>query len=121
MKKRIANGLGTLYKRTADGDDVQATSKRPGVFWLKFYLDGKRKRVRLEVDGKPVRDLETARKEQRRMRAPFLTGDKVETLRQIEAEIGGMEQRLQEERSRANPPLRIAEAWRAFETSAILS
>lgn len=109
-------GLGTLFKRVA-GKDYPATSKRQGIFYLYYWEQGKRKKRRLEIDGVPVTDLETAKAEQMRLRAPSLTGDRLTALRLVEAEIKDLERRQEVEIDMASPPLRLDAAWQAYQHS----
>jgi len=73
-KTRNIRGLGSLYKRCSNGKDYPPTSKKAGVFWLKYVENGKRYRIPLEVDGKPVMNHDMAKVEQLRLRAPSLSG-----------------------------------------------
>lgn len=115
-KKKSKKGLGYLYKRDVHGREHPATSKIPGVFWLDTTgEDGRRTRRRLEVDGKPVTDLETARAEQNRLRVPYITGTELDALR---AELGRLEVRQAAEEDDADPPLTLDDAWDAFESAA---
>ena len=112
---RQSKGMGRLYKRDATGKEVPANSKKPGTYWL-AYRDstGKRVKQRLEVDGKSVTDYELAKREQLRLRAPYLTGSRIEVLKSVEADLRRLEQQQELEADRANPPLAIADAWEAY-------
>lgn len=111
-KKKEKKGLGYLYKRDARGREHPATSKVPGIYWLAIRQpDGTRIRRRLEIDGRPVTDLETARAEQNRLRVPYITGTEVDALR---AELGRLEVRQAVEADEADPPLSLDDAWAAF-------
>lgn len=115
-KKKEKKGLGYLYKRDARGREHPATSKVPGIYWLAVQgEDGRRIRRRLEVDGHPVTDLETARAEQMRLRVPYITRTEVDALR---AELGRLECRQAAEEDEADPPLTLDKAWQAFEQAA---
>lgn len=113
-KEKAAKGMGHLYKRDSRGRECPASSKKKGTFWLAWREGGKRKRVRLEVDGAPVTDLETARREQLRLRAPYLTGQRIEVLKSIRADIERLEEARADELDMADPPLALADAWRAM-------
>lgn len=115
---RGKRGLGTIYKRGTDGKEYPANSKVQGNFWLQWRKDGKRTRIRLEVDGEPVTDIKTAEKEQFRLRAPFITGNKLDGLRKMKADISELEEQQSEEIDQANPPLTIEGAWDAYLKSA---
>ena len=117
-KPRGKRGLGTLYKRDAEGNDLPATSKKRGNFWLKYTENGKRVRIPLEINGDPVQDIATARTEQLRIRAPYLTGDKIEVLKRIKAELSELEVQEEVQLDQANPPLKIDDAWTEYLASA---
>lgn len=111
---RAQRGLGRLYKRDAQGRECPANSHKTGTFWIAWREEGKRKRQRLEIDGKPIIDLETAKKEQLRIRAPYLTGQRIEVLKSVEADIKRLEGIRDKENDEANPPLSLAEAWKYY-------
>jgi len=116
QKKKEKRGLGYLYKRDAHGREHPATSKVPGIYWLAFTDEtGRRTRRKLEIDGRPVTDLETARAEQKRLRIPYITGTEVDALR---AELGRLETKQATEADEADPPLTLDDAWGAFECAA---
>jgi len=118
-KKKVRNprGLGRLYKRTADGQECPATSKKAGIFWLEYKIDGKRRRQALEINNIPVTDIETAKAEQLRIRAPFLAENKLEQLKKIQSDIDEVKQEQADAIDAANPPLAIAKAWKTFSKS----
>ncbi len=113
-KTRNIRGLGSLYKRCSNGKDYPPTSKKAGVLWLKYFENGKRVRIPLEVDGKPVTDLETAQAEQLRLRAPYLTGDKIEALKKIKADLVDLEEKQVVEQDKAEPPMKLADVWQSY-------
>ena len=119
MKKRKQQkGMGSLYKRDSTGKEVPVNSKKHGTYWIAYRdTSGKRIKRRLEVDGKSVTDYETAKKEQLRLRAPYLTGSRIEVLKAIEADIKRLEIQQAIEEDIANPPLSIADAWYAYVNS----
>ena len=117
-KPRGKRGLGTLYKRDAEGNDLPATSKKKGNFWLKYTENGKRVRIPLEINDVPVQDIATARTEQLRIRAPYLTGDKIEVLKRVKAELTELEAQEEVQLDQANPPLKIDDAWNEYLSSA---
>lgn len=115
-KKVRQKGLGYLYKRDSSGKEHPASSKVPGIFWLATAGEnGKRIRRRLEVDGKPVTDLETARAEQMRVRVPYITHTEVDAVR---AELQRLETKLESEQDTAEPPLLVSDAWQTYIESA---
>jgi integrase len=122
---RSQRGLGRLYKRDRNGKEQKATSKVPGIFWIDYFLDTtdkvtglpKRKRVREKLtdpDGKLVTTLKAAKVEQLRIRAPFISGDKVEHLKKIKADLQEAEQGYDIALDEANPPLKVVDAWNAY-------
>ena len=111
---RNVRGLGSLYKRCSNGKDYPPTSKKAGVFWLKYVENGKRYRIPLEVDGKPVMNHDMAKVEQLRLRAPSLSGDKLEVLKKLQADITALEGQYLQDEEQANPPLTIDSAWEAY-------
>ena len=112
-KLRQKNGLGYLYKRDVHGKEHPANSKVPGIFWLATTTaDGKRIRQRLEIDGQPITDLEAARAEQMRVRVPYITHTQLDAVR---TELARLETKLEKEIDEADQPLKIADAWNAFE------
>lgn len=117
-KPRGKRGLGTLYKRDAEGNDLPATSKKKGNFWLKYTENGKRVRIPLEINDAPVQDIATARTEQLRIRAPYLTGDKIEALKRVKTELTELEAQAEVQLDQANPPLKIVDAWNEYLASA---
>ncbi len=112
--KKSKRGLGRLYKRGNDGKEYISTSKKVGIFWLEYKEGGKRYRIQLEVDGEPVRDLKVAQQEQLRIRAPYLTGSKIEVYKKMQSEIDDLEVKMEKEEDQAKPPISIAESWDAF-------
>lgn len=115
-KKKIRNtrGLGTLYKRCPDGKDYPPSSKKTGVFWLQYIEAGKRYRIALKVDDKPVTDIETAKAEQLRIRAPYLSGNKIEALKKIKADLIDLEEKQMVDQDKSEPPLKLGDAWQSY-------
>lgn len=117
-KSKQRKGMGHLYKRDSSGKEVPANSKKAGTYWLAYRdTTGKRVKVRLEINGVPVTDYATAQKEQLRLRAPYLTGSRLEILKAVEADIRRLETQRERETEEANPPLKIADAWAAYENA----
>lgn len=108
-------GMGYLYKRDTTGKEVPANSKRAGTFWI-AYRDstGKKVKQRLEHNGMPITDYATAQQEQLRLRAPYLTGSRIEVLKVVEADLLRLEKQQSMETDKANPPLALANAWEAY-------
>lgn len=122
--KRGQRGLGRLYKRDKSGKEYKATSKIPGIFWIEYSIETndsagnvKKKRVRerlTDKDGVPITTLKEAKAEQLRIRAPFISGDKVEHLKKIKADLSDAERELEQAVEEANPPLKIADTWNSY-------
>ncbi len=112
--KKARRGLGRLYKRDAQGKEIPANSHKAGTFWIAWREGGQRKRQRLEIDGQAVTDLETAKKEQLRLRAPYLTGQRLEVLKSVEADIRRLEGIQEQQKDMADPPMRLADAWQGY-------
>ena len=122
--KRGQRGLGRLYKRDKSGKEHKATSKTPGIFWIEYNIETKdsagnvkKKRVRerlTDADGMPITAIKEAKAEQLRIRAPFISGDKVEHLKKIKADLSDAERELEQAVEEANPPLKIADAWNSY-------
>ncbi len=89
--KQARRGLGTLYKRDASGSYLSAHSRKQGVFWLEWVESGKRHRLRLEVDGRPVTDYSVAVKERERVRMPAVVDGRAAMLRRVREEIERLE------------------------------
>lgn len=130
MKKelRTRRGLGSLYKRDAEGKELPANSKKAGIYWIVYQQDGKRVRQRLEKDGQPITDYNEAKAEQMRIRAPFLTAKGLDRKEREKAELVKIQDELKkitgviaedeikhaQELDQALPPLSIADAWDVF-------
>ncbi len=109
--ERSARGMGSLYKRI--GKKFCAPNTRgDGTFYL-FYSgsDGRRVKLRLVKDGRPVTDITTAKAEQARLRMASVTGDRIEILKRNIAEIQELEQKMAIAQANEEPPIQIANAW----------
>jgi len=114
-KTRAARGTGRLYKRSKDGQEHRFDSKTPGVFWIQYTLNGKRKRHALTgTDGKLITNLRKAEAERKRLTAPLRAGKRVEQLQGLTA---ALEQAKTEEGKAIEdsaPILPVVEAWEAY-------
>lgn len=113
--KRGTRGLGRLYKRDSQGKEHPPTSKVKGCYWLECRdSEGKRVRFRLDVGGLPVEDLKTAREEQMRIRAPYLTRRRCDAIIANESALAREMKRLEEEEAAAAPQVTLDDAWEVF-------
>lgn len=113
--KRGTRGLGRLYKRDSQGREHPAASKVKGCYWLECRdSEGKRVRFRLDVGGLPVEDLKTAREEQMRIRAPYLTRRRCDAIIASESALAREMKRLEEEEAAAAPQVTLDDAWEVF-------
>ena len=114
-KTRSARGTGRLYKRTKDGQEHSSDSKTPGVFWIQYTIDGKRKRHALTgADGKPITDLRKAEAERKRLTAPFRAGKRADQIQALTAALQQAETVEVQAVEDAAPVLPIVEAWEAY-------
>lgn len=117
-KTRAARGTGRLYKRAKDGTESPPESKSPGVFWIQYTLNGKRKRHALTgKDGKPITDLRQAEAERKRLTAPMRAGKREEQLEALTAALAQATSETEQAVEDAAPVLRVAEGWQAYLSS----
>jgi len=117
---RQKRGQGRLYKRAADGKEYPPSSRKHGVFWLEFRVNGKRKRQALRgADDAPITTSREAEIERQRIMKPFTTADRAEQLRDIQDILAHTEDELDKIQQAAIPPLRLATAWDAYVKSQI--
>ncbi len=113
--KRGTRGLGRLFKK-AGAKQYPADSNVKGNYYLTYTVNGKRITAALRgSDNKPITDRDAAEAERKRIMAPYQTGDAVETLRAVRSRITAAEADHAQAQDEADPPLTIADAWRAFE------
>lgn len=123
-------GIGRLYIRTKDGKEHKPGSGYKGVYYLEYRLPtgetnpqtGKpkttRKKIRLTLaDRTPITKLEDAQKAQERIVSQYLAGEKKDRLLKLKAELEAVEQEHVQALEKASPPLAIADAWNAYESS----
>jgi len=114
-KTRSARGTGRLYKRTPDGQECRSDSKTPGVFWIQYTLNGKRKRHALTgTDGKPITNLRKAEAERKRLTAPLRAGKRADQIQALTAALAQAEAVEVQAVEDAAPVLPILEAWEAY-------
>ena len=114
-RTRSARGTGRLYKRTKDGQEYPSDSKTPGVFWIQYTLNGKRKRHALTgTDGKPITDLRKAEAERKRLTAPLRAGKRADQIQALTAALTQAEAVEVQAVEDAAPILPIVGAWDAY-------
>ncbi len=114
-KTRAARGTGRLYKRAKDGSESPPESKSPGVFWIQYTLNGKRKRHALTgKDGKPITDLRKAEAERKRLTAPMRAGKREAQLEQLTAALVQAGTETEQAIENAAPLIPLAKAWEVY-------
>ena len=114
-KTRSARGTGRLYKRTPDGKEFPPDNKTPGVFWIQYTVNGKRKRHALTgKDGKPITDLRQAEAERKRLTAPLRAGKRAEQLEALTAALAQAGTETEQAIENAAPVIPLSEAWDAY-------
>jgi integrase len=117
--KRGARGAGRLFKKTGN-KQLPADSTATGNYYLTYTVNGKRQTQALrDADGHPITDRAQAENERRRILAPFAAGEQVDTLKAIRAKLADAETLQAEALEAAAPVLKIADAWRAFESEKV--
>ena len=122
-KRRSSRGHGRLYKRSG-GKDYPADSPVNAPYWLQYTIPnpdgGRGKMVRQALRderGNAITDRDQAEAERRRILAPFTARDAAEAQRQILARLGTAQAAVAVADDAANPPLKIADAAGAYQTS----
>jgi len=124
-KEKRQRGLGRLYKRTVDGQEVPASSKRGGIYWLEHRLkdsNGKVTRIREALkddDGNPITDLKTAEAKQLSIMAPFITDNRIEQLKFIKVKLQDLEQTKAEADKKNISDVKISDGWIVYRKSPI--
>jgi hypothetical protein len=116
-RKRAPRGGGRLFKKVG-AKQVPADSPAKGNYYLTYTVNGKRITTALkDKNNAPITDRTQAENERKRIMAPYQTGDTVETLRAVQARITAAEGDHVKAQDEATPPLKIADAWQAFEAA----
>lgn len=116
-RKRTARGMGRLFKKQG-AKQLPADSPAAGSYYLTYTVNGKRKTVALrDGDGNPITDRDVAEMARKRVLAPFASGDRVESLKAVQAALADAEATHTEAVEEANPPLRIDQAEKAYLSS----
>jgi integrase len=119
-RKRSERGTGRLFKKVG-AKQVPADSPAAGVFYLTYMVEGKRKTESLRDEhGAAITDRTQAENERKRILAPFLTGDKAESLRAIQSRLQDADTNHAQAVDEADPPLQITEAWAAYKSNKVL-
>ena len=113
--RKDANGmrhLGTLVKIANGRTYKPETPGVKGNFYLMVSEDGRRRKIRLlDENGKPICSLKAAQAAQLKLRAAFVTDDRIAAIRASMGEVSHLEEQRKAEDEAANPPLRIDGAW----------
>lgn len=119
-KQRSARGAGRLYKRSG-GRDYPADNPVNAPYWLAYVIPnpaggrGQCIRVALHDErGGPITDKTRAEAERKRIVAPYRTGNRIETLKAIQARLQDADASHVQAIEEANPPPPITETWTAY-------
>lgn len=112
-EKRNRAISGRLYKRDTKGRELPATSRKHGVFWLQYDVNGKRFRERLAdpVTGEAVTGRERAEQIRKSKMAPFSTAETLERVKTLRAAVADAEEQHVEAVERARTKAPLADAW----------
>ena len=112
----MKSGFGKLYKRDATGKRHPSAAKINGIYWIDYYVNGKRVRHPLHDDeGRAVTELAAAEKIRMREVGPYLARNEVETLKAVQEKIATAETALAVATDAAAPVVTIADAFAMFE------
>jgi hypothetical protein len=126
MKQNEANkdehrgkrGAGRLYKRDGSGKEYSVDSKVHGAFWLEYRVNGKRVRQRLlDESGRSITFRPKAEAARIKILEPLQAKDRVDQLRFVKTKLTEAEEAEALVLDEINPPLDIANAWKAYEQS----
>ena len=113
-RKRATKGTGRLFKK-AGRKQYPADSPAKGNFYLTHTVNGKRVTHALrDSDGNPITDRKQAEAERRRILAPHLSGNQIDTLKAIKAQLADAEQERAAAIENAQNALKLSDAWKAF-------
>jgi len=122
-KRRAAPGAGRLYKRSG-GKEYPADSPVNAPYWIAYTVPnpagGRGKQIRQALrnqDGRAITDRKAAEAERKRIVAPYQTGSTVETLKAVQARLQDAEAQHVQAVDQADPPLRIKDAWQAYDAA----
>ena len=118
--KNTSRHLGHLFKRGTHGEYLSASSTEPGVFWLETVDAETRKKHKQRLtdeSGEPIRTEAEARLAQKRIRAPFLLGERAATIRALLAELDYCGKEMQSAQEAAQTGLTLSDAWKAYESA----
>lgn len=120
-KRRSTRGLGRLYKRNG-GKEYPADNPINAPYWLQYNVPnptgtGRGQCVRVplrDAEGRPITDGAQADGERKRIMAPYLTGNAVETLKALQTRLTNANSEHAAAVADANPSIRIPAAWDAY-------
>ena len=118
--ERTRKGEGRIFKVGSDGKTCRPDSRKSGVWWIDYTMtgtDGKKKRIRKALrddKGFAVRDRKTAQRMQKELVGQYVAAGPVAALQAIQQELESSETKLAQAMDKANPPLSLAEAWKAY-------
>lgn len=101
--------LGYLYKRGADGQQYSAGSKKKGVYYLQYDLNGKRFRASLKTS-----DREEAEAKRLKIMAPLTVADELEALDAVKQKLESTRTRLDDLEKQSCPLLTLSDSWQAY-------
>ena len=120
-RKRASKGMGSLYKRDANGKEHPADWTGGGAFYLAYTIpkpdSGRAQRIRMALRderGTAITNRDQAEAERKRILAPYQTGSEIETYKAIQNKIQDAETRHAQAIEDANPPLPVKGAWTAY-------
>lgn len=112
----MKHGFGSLYKRDTKGREHPAASKIEGAYWISYTANGKRIREPLRDDaGRTVTELAIAEKLRMKLVAPYITRDRVESLKAVQEKIATAETAHAAANDAAAPVVKLDDAFAIFE------
>jgi integrase len=116
--QRSKRGNGRLYKRDSNGKEHPADSDVHGAFWLAYFVNGKRVRLRLLDDaGNSIVTIRAAEKARAKILEPLIAKDKADQFEAVLSKFDHAKANQARAEDAANPPLLIARSWDAYLTS----
>jgi integrase len=105
---------GTIYRRWKNKrykiDDPEALGK--GKIWLRYKVDGE-----AHDESLGTADIDEAKMKQAQIMRPLELANKEEVLDQTRLRLERVQKEKMEEREKQTPPLKLSEAWQAYERS----
>jgi integrase len=100
---------GYLYKRGKDGKQIEAGSRKCGIYYLQYTVNGKRYRECLDTSS-----AEVAEQLRKQKMAPLQVADEKEALGAMKQRLEAVDDRLQALDDDKNPPVAIKDAWDVY-------